>query len=127
MTAEKIRFLNAMHGILKANARGRACAMVRAELERRLLHMGYCLTDRKYREGYAALPICSCEDGLYVPIHPSDLAEVERYWWPKMSRELREAKMERLRIEYPELAEELRRQPGLFDRPQYSTMGEARP
>ncbi len=119
MTAERIHFLNAMHGILKANARGRACAMVRSELERRLLHMGYGLTDRKYREGYAALPICSCEDGLYVPTCGMDLKMVREYWRPKMGPALLEAKMERLRLAYPEFAEEAR-QPGLFDAAQMS-------
>ena len=123
MTAAKIRFLNAMLGILTVNATGRANAMTRSQLEARLNHFGYYLTDRKYREAYAELPLCSCEDGLYIPSHSTDLAEVERYWRPKMGPELLAAKMERLRLAYPDLAREERVQPGLFGR---SAMAEER-
>jgi len=37
------------------------------------------LTDRTLRETYSKLPVCSCENGLYIPKSRKDIEEFKEY------------------------------------------------
>jgi hypothetical protein len=58
---------------------GRENAEPRERIERRLGHRGIDLCDRRVRAAYSKIPLCSCNDGLFIPIRPEEVTEYERY------------------------------------------------
>jgi hypothetical protein len=66
--------------------KGRANAMPRKVLLAELRLYRPTLTDRDCRELYSGLPICSCEDGLFLPQTVTEVQEFKAYitkaWGP---------------------------------------------
>ena len=66
--------------------RGRANAMPRKVLLAELRLYRPSFTDRDCRELYAGLPICSCEDGLFLPQTVAEVQDFKAYitkaWGP---------------------------------------------
>ena len=66
--------------------RGRANAMPRKVLLAELRLYRPSFTDRDCRELYAGLPICSCEDGLFLPTTVAGVQDFKAYitkaWGP---------------------------------------------
>ena len=62
--------------LLQARARGEENAVPREEVLAELRLFDPKLPDRTMRELYAALPICSCEKGLFIPIRPGEVVGV---------------------------------------------------
>ena len=89
--------------ILSTAARGQANAMTRDELERRLLIHCIDIGDRKTREAYAMLPICSCEKGLFIPQTPAEVAEYEKYLSRKLPAPAVALKVRRIYATWPSL------------------------
>jgi len=70
--------------ILEFHAAGRRNAILRDEartmLNATLRSVGLApVGDRKMRDIYAELPVCSCDDGIFVPTKGADLAEFQGY------------------------------------------------
>jgi hypothetical protein len=62
------------------------------------------LTDRKFREMYCNLPICSCDAGLFLPNKPEEVAEFREYLRKKAIPMLERYK--RILAYYPNLSPE---------------------
>ena len=66
--------------------RGRAAAMPRKVLLEELRLFRPKFTDRDCRELYSGLPLCSCEDGLFLPETVAEVQEFKAYitkaWGP---------------------------------------------
>jgi hypothetical protein len=70
--------------ILSFHAEGRRNAITREEARTRLnavlRSIGVSpVGDRKMRDIYAELPVCSCDEGIFVPTREADLAEFRGY------------------------------------------------
>ena len=59
--------------------RGRASAMPRDKLWEQLKLFKPDLNDRDFRKLYTALPVCSCSDGLFLPITAAEVLEFRDY------------------------------------------------
>lgn len=59
--------------------RGRDKAIPRKELEHHLRLFEKKLSERTVREIYAGLPVCSCEDGLFIPKTTREVLDFEAY------------------------------------------------
>ena len=88
--------------LILADHVGRENALPRAEVERLLKVHWIDTGDRKIREAYSAIPIGSCEKGLYTIGSYDDIMDCERYWRPHMSVELLTERVLRLKIMYPQ-------------------------
>lgn len=66
--------------------RGRACAIPREKLLFELQCFDPKLDDRRFRELYSALPICTCPSGMFLPKSPEEVQEFKAYltkgWGP---------------------------------------------
>ena len=66
--------------------RGRENTMPRRDLWAHLSLFKPKLTDREMRDLYSALPICSCKDGLFLPVTAQEVQEfreyIEKAWGP---------------------------------------------
>jgi hypothetical protein len=67
-----------------AHHRGRPNAIPRRELIDKLRHYCIDLEDRKVREAYALLPICSSESGLFIPTTTAEVQAFAEYLRPHM-------------------------------------------
>jgi hypothetical protein len=67
-----------------AHHRGRPNAIPRKELIDKLRHYCIDLDDRKIREAYASLPICSSESGLFIPTNTTEVQAFAEYLRPHM-------------------------------------------
>lgn len=70
---------NKLMEMLQARARGRENAVTRDELLYQLGLFRPNLGDRKFREMYAGLPVCSCVDGLFIPVKPQEVLDFKAY------------------------------------------------
>ena len=61
------------------------------------------LSDRWMRRVYENLPICTCADGLFIPVNKYEVDEYERYLNKKLPPWKGREKISRLRQAYPEL------------------------
>lgn len=68
---EALRFLQ--------GCRGRDKAIPRKELEHHLRLWAPKLSERTVREIYASLPVCSCQDGLFIPRTPREVLDFQEY------------------------------------------------
>lgn len=66
--------------------RGRSRAVPRDEIMTELRRLEPTLDDRRFRELYSNLPICTCPNGLYSPSTPQEVADFKAYlstgWGP---------------------------------------------
>ena len=66
--------------------KGRVNAMPRKDLLAHLQLFRPKLNDREMRDIYSTLPICTCEDGLFLPTSPEEVREFREYikkaWGP---------------------------------------------
>jgi hypothetical protein len=93
-TATKILEIMRIHNL------GRENAETRIRIEARLQNFN----DRGVRNAYSDVPLCSCEDGLFLPIRPEEVDEYETYLRrKKMSEDLISIKIRRIRATWPEL------------------------
>ena len=69
--------------LLQARARGEENAVPREEVLAELRLFQPKLSDRAMRDIYSALPVCSCERGLYVPIRPGEVEAFKVYMTKK--------------------------------------------
>lgn len=71
--------------ILQAH-RGRENALPREKLRERLNLFDPDLNDRELRKLYSCLPICSCAEGLFLPMTSAEVQEFKAYltkaWGP---------------------------------------------
>lgn len=86
---------------LQRHARGRAHAKTRDEAQLFLRQRGVQLSDRALRALYCKLPLCSCDEGLFIPTRPEDVAEFQRYLKAKALPLLERYKV--IAAYYPEL------------------------
>jgi hypothetical protein len=70
-----------------ANHRGRAHAIPRREVERALRNYSIDIDDRRVRLAYSVLPICSCDDGLFIPVNSAEVEAFREYLRPHMGPE----------------------------------------
>jgi hypothetical protein len=89
--------------VMNTHCRGRKNAQPRAWIETRLRHWSIDITDRKIRAYYAGLPICSSEDGLFIPIRPDEVQEYRRYLEPKLPAAKIDLKIRRIVATWPHL------------------------
>lgn len=64
--------------ILQAH-RGRENALPREKLRERLSLFNPDLNDRELRKLYSCLPICSCAEGLFLPVTAGEVQEFKEY------------------------------------------------
>jgi hypothetical protein len=93
----KIKFMEMMQA-----HRGREKAVPREKIFLALKVFAPDLTDRKFRDMYCNLPICSCEEGLFLPKRPEEVLEFREYLRKKAIPMLERYK--RILAYYPELA-----------------------
>jgi len=98
-----------------ANHRGREYAIPRRMLQNRLFRFAIQLDDRKLRSIYASLPICSCEDGLFIPRTPEEVREYREYLRPHMAPEKVAARIGIILSIWPNLQPSTMRQLEMFD------------
>lgn len=70
---------NLILSTLRTFHRGKSRAITRADLGRYLDSVGYGLSDRDLREVYCALPVCTCERGVFWPETRAELEEYRAY------------------------------------------------
>lgn len=98
---------------------GRENAEPRVRIEERLSHIRINFNDRTIRFAYATIPICSCNDGLFIPIRPEEVTEYEAYLRrKKIAESLISIKINRIHATWPELKPQPKPvQAELFPRP----------
>jgi len=105
--------------VLRLHNLGRENAEPRAKVEERLSHLRINIGDRAVRDAYSTIPLCSCEDGLFLPIRPEEVTEYEDYLRKKkIAESLISIKISRIYATWPDL--KARPQPvqtELFPRP----------
>jgi len=92
----KIKFMELMQA-----HKGRERAVARDRVFMELKIYAPDLTDRKFRDMYCNLPICSCEAGLFLPRKPEEVEEFKEYLRKKALPMLERYK--RVLAYYPEL------------------------
>lgn len=92
----KIKFMELMQ-----RHKGRENAVPRERILLELKVWEPELTDRKLREMYCNLPVCSCEEGLFIPKRPEEVEEFKEYLRKKAMPMLERYK--RILAYYPEL------------------------
>ena len=95
--------------------RGRENAIPRRMLRDKLFRFAIQLDDRKLRSIYASLPICSCEDGLFIPRTPDEIQRYREYLRPHMAPEKVQARITILLTTWPHLSSPVGRQLEMFD------------
>lgn len=89
--------------VLNRDARGRERAIVRDEVDRRLKIWCIDIGDRHFRDIYSSLPVCVCNQGMFIPIRPEEVVEYRRYLGPKIPPEKIEIKIRRILATWPAL------------------------
>jgi len=95
----KIKFMEMMQ---VHKGRERAVSRDRIFMELRIFAPD--LTDRKFRDMYCNLPVCSCEAGLFLPAKAEEVAEFREYLKKKAIPMLERYK--RILAYYPDLSPE---------------------
>jgi hypothetical protein len=95
----KIKFMEMMQA-----HKGRERAVPRERIFLELKIFAPDLTDRKFRDMYSNLPICSCDVGLFLPKSPQEVQEFKEYLRKKAIPMLERYK--RILAYYPDLAPE---------------------
>jgi len=103
----KIKFMEIMQ-----THRGREMAVPRERIFLELKVFDPDLTDRKFRDMYCNLPICSCDAGLFLPNKPEEVQEFKEYLRKKAIPMLERYK--RILAYYPELCPREDRQLEMF-------------
>ena len=109
--------------LLSRHARGRQNAMPRKELAGKLRRFAIDIADRQLRDIYSTLPICSCNDGIFIPRTPEEVQKYREYLRPHMSPEKVQARITILLTTWPHLAAGPGVQLEMFD----GSRAEARP
>lgn len=65
--------------IVQKDHRGRENAITRDDLRTRLRLWSVIVSDRKLRDVYSKLPICTCDQGVFYPIRVQEIEEYRRY------------------------------------------------
>ena len=90
--------------ILSAH-RGRANAIPRRELAEKIeRRFATHVDDRKLRSIYATLPICSCNEGIFIPRTPDEIQRYREYLRPHMAPDKVQARITILLMTWPHLA-----------------------
>jgi hypothetical protein len=92
----KIKFMEMMQA-----HKGRERAVPRERIFLELRIFASYLTDRKFRDMYCNLPICSCDGGLFLPNKPEEVQEFKEYLRKKAIPMLERYK--RILAYYPDL------------------------
>jgi len=100
--------------LLQARARGEENAVPREEVLAELRLFDPKLPDRTMRELYAALPICSCEKGLYIPIRPGEVEAFKLYLAKKVGPIIAARRVAIIYNAYPKLRPNYENQARLF-------------
>lgn len=88
-----------------ASHRGRENAIPRKELAEKLeRRFAMFIEDRKLRSIYATLPICSCEDGIFIPRTSEEVQRYREYLRPHMAPEKVQARITILLMTWPHLS-----------------------
>jgi hypothetical protein len=88
---------------IMASHRGRENAIPRRELADKLHRFAINLEDRALRSIYSTLPICSCDDGLFIPAHWYEVQDYLRYYGSHVRPELLKARAAVMTLAYHEL------------------------
>lgn len=94
--------------------RGKERATPREEVLKFLRLYDPSVDDRRMRRIYSALPICSCDKGLFLPKHPEEVEEFRVYLLKGWGPVLAERRVQIIYAFYPWLKENP--QPGLFSK-----------
>ena len=90
--------------ILSAH-RGRANAIPRRELAEKIeRRFATHVDDRKLRSIYATLPVCSCNEGIFIPRTPEEVRDYRDYLRPHMAPERVQARITILLMTWPHLS-----------------------
>lgn len=100
---------------IMASHRGRENAIPRRELADKLHRFAINLEDRALRSIYSTLPICSCEDGLFIPRTPEEVRDYRDYLRPHMAPEKVQARITILLTTWPHLVSDPGVQLEMFD------------
>jgi len=92
--------------------KGRENATPREEVLRFIRIYDPEIDDRKLRKLYSTLPICSCEDGLFLPARPEEVEEFKAYLMKGWGPLLADRRVQIIYAYYPWLKNNA--QPGLF-------------
>lgn len=95
--------------------RGRDKAIPRKELEHHLRLFEPKLSERTVREIYAGLPVCSCEDGLFVPRTAREVLDFEAYVTKAHGPIIAARRVSVIYSFYPSLRPMTEAQPDLFE------------
>lgn len=96
--------------------RGRENAIPRKELAEKLeRRFAIFIEDRKLRSIYSTLPICSCEDGIFIPRTPGEIQKYREYLRPHMAPEKVQARITILLTTWPHLVSDPGVQLEMFD------------
>jgi hypothetical protein len=79
MNALILNIANRIMETMLLHNRGRANAEPRRVIEDRLKVWCIDVNDRTIREAYSTLPICACNEGLYLPITTDDVESFRAY------------------------------------------------
>jgi len=100
--------------LLQARARGEEHALPRGCVLAELRCFNPDLSDRDMRELYAALPICSCEKGLFIPIRPGEVEAFKIYLDKKVGPKIAARRVAIIFSFYPKLRPAVEGQARLF-------------
>lgn len=99
---------------LHRRAKGKENAVPRDEVLKELQLFDPKLSDRKFRDLYSRLPICSCAAGLFIPRDPGEAFEFFRYLEKQIGPIHATARYRILLSYYPELSRKVGEQRELF-------------
>jgi len=101
--------------LLQARARGEEHALPRGCILAELRCFNPDLSDRDMRELYAALPICSCEKGLFLAIRPGEVEAFKIYMTKKNGPIIAAKRVAIILAYYPKLRPATEGQMRLFE------------
>lgn len=96
--------------------RGRENSIPRKELAEKLeRRFAIFIEDRKLRAIYATLPVCSCNEGIFIPRTPGEIQKYREYLRPHMAPEKVQARITILLTTWPHLVSDPGVQLEMFD------------
>lgn len=96
--------------------RGRENSIPRKELAEKLeRRCAMHVDDRKLRAIYATLPVCSCNEGIFIPRTPEEVRDYRDYLRPHMAPEKVQARITILLTTWPHLVSDPGVQLEMFD------------
>ncbi|MEN6560885.1 MAG: hypothetical protein ABFD52_08940 [Acidobacteriota bacterium] len=96
--------------------RGRANAIDRKRLLYELQCYEPTLDDRRFRDLYANLPVCTCQGGMFLPRTPAEVQEFREYITRGWGHELAHKRVKIVLAYYPHLTPASMTQQNLFER-----------